>query len=78
VFLVTGCFQGRPRPRFTVGIVGLVGFWGTSRVGKGASSSSNSAGASGLSGSVVASSSSSSAVASSSSNLTSWVSSGRK
>jgi hypothetical protein len=36
-----GCFWGRPQPRFTVGIVGLVGFWGTFRVGKGAFSLSN-------------------------------------
>ena len=49
--------------------MGLVGFWGTSRVGKGASSSFDSAVASGLSGLVVASSLSGSAVASSSSSL---------
>jgi len=52
-----------------VGIVGLVGFWRTSRVGKGASS---------LSDLAVASSLSSLAVTSSSSGLTLWVSLGRK
>jgi len=46
-----------------------VGFWGTSKVGKGASSLSNLA---------VASSLSSLAVSSSSSSLTLWVFSGRK
>ena len=44
-----GFLQGRPWPRFTVGLAGLVGFWGTSRVGIDASSLSNSAGASSLS-----------------------------
>jgi hypothetical protein len=71
VFLVTGCFRGRPRPHFTVGIAGSVGFWRTSRVGKGASSSSNSAVASSLSGSAVTSGLSSSAVTFSSSSSTS-------
>jgi len=52
-----------------VGLVGLVGFWGTSRVGKGAFSLLNS---------VVASSLSSLVVASSSSSLTLWVFLGRK
>jgi len=69
VFLVIGCFQGRPQPRFMVGIAGLVGFRRTSGVGKGASSSSNSAVASSLSGL---------AVTSSLSSLTSWVSLGQK
>ena len=32
-FLVIGCFWGRPRLRFTAGLVGLVGFWGASKVG---------------------------------------------
>ena len=39
-----------------VGLAGLMGFWGTSGVGKGAFSLSDSAVASGLSGSVVVSS----------------------
>jgi len=50
--------------------VGLVGFWRTFRVGKGASSLSSSAVASSLSSLVVTSSLSSSVVASSSSGLT--------
>jgi len=54
-FSVMGFLWGRPRPRFIAGLVGLVGFWGTSRVGKGASSLSNSAVASGSSSLVVAS-----------------------
>ena len=64
-----GCFWGCPQLCFTVGSVVSVGFWGTSGVGKGASSSSNSAGApslSGLSG------------ASSLSGLMSWVFLGQK
>ena len=52
-----------------VGIVGLVGFWGASRVGKGASSLSNSAVASGSSYLAVTSSLSSLVVASSLSSL---------
>jgi len=52
-----------------VGIAGLVGFWRTSRVGKGASSLFDLAVASSLSGS---------AVASSLSGLILWVSLGRK
>ena len=48
-FLVTGCFQGHPWPRFTVGLASLVSLRGTSRVGRGASSLSNSASASSLS-----------------------------
>ena len=56
-----------------VGLVGLVGFWGTSRVGISASSLSNSAGASSLSNLAGASSSSSLAGASSSSSSTSLV-----
>jgi len=63
-FSVIGFLRGRPRLRFTAGLVGLVGFWGTSRVGKGAFSLFNSAVASGLSGL---------AVASSLSSLTLWV-----
>ena len=55
-----GFLRGRPRPRFMVGLVGLVGFWGTSRVGMGTSSLSNSAGASSSSSSAGACSSSSS------------------
>ena len=51
-----GCFQGHPQLHFMVGSVVSVGFWGTSGVGKGASSLSNSVVASGSSGSVVASS----------------------
>jgi len=78
VFLVIGCFWGRPQLRFMVGIVGLVGFWRTSRVGKGASSLSSLAVASGLSSLVVTSSLSSLAVASSLSGLTLWVSLGQK
>ena len=65
-----GFLRGRPRPRFTAGLAGLVGFWGTSRVGTGASSLSDSAGASSLSDSAGASSSFSLAGASSSSSLT--------
>ena len=68
-FLFAGYFRGRPQLRFIGGSASSVGFWGTSGVGKGASSSFNSAVASGSSGS---------AVASSSSSLTSWVFSGRK
>ena len=34
-----GFLQGRPWPRFIAGLIGLVGFQGTFRVGKGASSS---------------------------------------
>ena len=45
-FSVTGCFWGRPRPHFTAS---LAGFWGTSKVGKSASSLSSLAGASSLS-----------------------------
>jgi len=52
-FLVIGCFWGRPWLRFTAG---LVGFWGTSRVDKGTSSSSNSAVASSSFGLAVTSS----------------------
>ena len=52
------------------GLAGSIGFYRTSRVGKGASSLSNSAGASSLSNSAGASSSSSSAGASSSSGST--------
>jgi hypothetical protein len=48
-FLVIGCFWGYSRPRFTVGLAGLVSLWGTSRVGKGASSLSSLVGASSLS-----------------------------
>jgi len=59
-----------------VGIVGLVGFWRTSRVGKGASSLSGLAVASSLSCLVVTSGLSGLAVASSSSSLTLWVSLG--
>jgi hypothetical protein len=44
---IIGCFRGRPRPRF---IVGLVGSWGTSKVGRGASILSGSAVTSSLSG----------------------------
>jgi hypothetical protein len=47
---IIGCYWGRPRLRFAVGLVGLVGLRGTSRVGRGASSSSSSAGASSSSG----------------------------
>ena len=68
-FSVIGFLQGHPRLRFTVGLVGLVGFQGTSRVGKGASSLSNLVVASGLFGL---------AVASSSSGLTLWVFLGQK
>jgi len=53
-----------------VGIVGLVGFWRTSRVGKGASSLFGLVVTSGLSGLAVTSGLSSSAVTSSSSGLT--------
>ena len=77
-FLVMGCFWGRPRPYFTVGLAGSVGFWGTFRVGKGASSSSDLAVASGSFGLAVTSSLSGLAVASSSSGLILWVSLGRK
>ena len=45
-FSIIGCFRGRPRPRFTAGLVGLVGLRGTSGVGRGASYLSSSAGAS--------------------------------
>ena len=48
-FSVIGCFQGRPRLRFTVGLVGLVGSQRTSKVGRGASISSSSVVASSLS-----------------------------
>ena len=58
--------------------MGLVGFWGASRVGKSASSLSDLAVASSLSYSAVASNLSGLAVASSLSSLTSWVSLGRK
>ena len=68
-FSVMGFLRGRLRLRFAAGLVGLVGFQGTSRVGKGASS---------LSVSVVASSLSSLAVASSSSSSTLQVFLGRK
>ena len=51
-----GFLRGRPWPRFIVGLVGLVGFWGTSRVGKNASSLSNLVGTSSLSSLAVASS----------------------
>ena len=54
MFLVIGCFWGRPQPRFIINIAGLVGFWGTSKVGKNASSLSNLAVAFSLSGLVVA------------------------
>jgi hypothetical protein len=37
-FSIMGCFRGYPRPRFTAGLVGLVGLRGTSGVGRGASS----------------------------------------
>ena len=61
--MVTRCFRGRPRPRFTAGLAGLVSSYrtskvgrgtskvgrGTSKVGRGASSSSSLAGASSLS-----------------------------
>jgi len=56
-FSIIEFLRGRPQPRFIVGLVGSVGFWGTFGVGKGASSSSDLAVASGLSGLVVASSS---------------------
>ena len=49
-FSITGFFQGRPRPRFTAGLAGLVSLRGTSGVGKGASSLSSSAGTSSSSG----------------------------
>ena len=65
-----GCFRGRPRLRFTAVLVGLVGLRGTSRVGKGTSSSSSLAGASSSSGLTGASSLSSLTGASSSSSLT--------
>ena len=39
---VTGCFRGRPRPRFAVGSTGSMDSWETSGVGEGASSSSGS------------------------------------
>ena len=42
-FLFIGCFQGRPRLRFIVGLTGLVSSLGTSRVDGGASNSSSSA-----------------------------------
>ena len=64
-----GYFWRRPRLRFIVGLVGLVGFWGTSRVGKGVSSSSNSAVVFGLSGLIDISSLSSLVVTSSLSSL---------
>ena len=51
-FSIIGFLWGRPWPHFTVGLAGLVGFWGTSGVGRGASSLfslSSSAGASSLS-----------------------------
>ena len=60
------------------GLVGLVGSWGASGIGRGAPSLSGSVVTSGSSGSAVASSSSGSAVASSLSVLTSWVFSDRK
>ena len=77
-FSVIGCFRGRPQPHFTAGSVGAVGFWGTSEVGRGASSLSGPVGAFSLSSSVGTSSSSSSAGASSSSGLTLRVFSNRK
>ena len=56
-----------------MGSAGSVGFWGTSLVGKGASSLSGSAGVSSSSSSTVASGLFCLTVASSSSGLTSWV-----
>ena len=64
-----GFLRGRPRPRFTVGLVGLAGFWGTSGVGISASSLSDLAGASSLSNLAGTSSLSNLAGASSSSSL---------
>ncbi len=34
-FLVIGCFRGHPWPCFTASSTGLIGLWGTSKVGKG-------------------------------------------
>ena len=40
-FSFTGCFQGRPQPRFTVGSTGLVNSVGASKADRGTSNSSS-------------------------------------